>query len=176
MTLLAVAAAGGATATARRPAGTAMVGCARQSSAGFPHAFSDPHNLRLGPLAFVGAHNGRTDTAEQIARTHGRKSPALLRPGHSAVVSIDRADRSFARLEYSSADRTHFGRLPHTIRFVACRRSRAESEVDGARVTFWSGFFALRRAPACVGLTVTIDGHPALHLTLAFARPSCPAT
>jgi hypothetical protein len=175
---LAVAAALAATATLAAPVGAApasakTIGCGHQSIAGFPHAFSNPDNLRIGPLAFVDALRGRADTPEGIARAHGVKSPAVLRPGHTAVVSVDRADRSFARLEYSSSDRGRFRRLPHTVRFESCSRSRAGSNVDGAPVTFWSGFFVLRHAPACVGLTVSMDDRRPVHRTLAFARPSC---
>jgi hypothetical protein len=149
------------------------IGCGSQSEASFPGAYSDPAGVRVGPLVFVSGRNGRDSTPDQIAHVHGAKSPALLRPGHTAVVSVDPVARSYARLAYSSQDRARFRRLPHTMRLVACSGRRARSHVGGHRVTFWSGFFVVRDAPACVPLTITIDGGRPRHRTLALARPSC---
>jgi hypothetical protein len=169
-----VAAAAPAPTPAASPAPrTEAVGCRSQSGAGFPHAFAARSSLVIGPLAFVGLRDMRETTPENIAQHGGWKSPALVRPGHTVTVSIDRAARSFARLRYSHHGERPFARLPHTVRFVACDAAHADSTVDGRPVTFWSGFFELRRAPACVPVTIRVDGGPARHRRLPVAHGAC---
>lgn len=170
----AAAAASAASATVASPTpGTEAVGCRSQSGAGFPHAFAARSSLVVGPLALVGLRDLRGTTPENIARFGGWKSPALIRPGHAVTVSIDPAARSFARLRYSHHGERAFTRLPHTVRFVACDAAHADSTADGRPVTFFSGFFELRRAPACVPITVKVDGGPARHRRLPVARGAC---
>jgi hypothetical protein len=45
--------------------------------------------------------------------------------------------------------------------------------VDGSPVTFFSGFFELRRAPACVPVTITVDRRGPRHLRLPVAHGAC---
>jgi hypothetical protein len=162
-----------AAALAVAPAGVETVGCAQQSKASFPHAFSSPASVVVGPLAFVGLRDMRNTTPANIARFHGWKSPALVRPGHTVTVSVDRQARSFARLRYSHVAQRPFARLPHTVRFVGCDSRRAMSQVDGRPVTFYSGFFQLRGAPACVPVTIRADGGAARHRRLSVAGGAC---
>jgi hypothetical protein len=175
--MLAALAGAAALATSAAPAvaapGTEAVGCRSQSSAGFPRAFAARSSLVVGPLAFVGLHDMREATPENIARFDGWKSPALVRPGHTVTVSIDRTARSFARLRYSHHGERPFARLPHTVRFVACDATHAGSMVDGRPVTFWSGFFVLRRAPACVPVTIRVDGGAPRRRRLSVAHDAC---
>jgi hypothetical protein len=169
---LAVAATAG---DAAQRGGFSSTGCRSQSSAGFPHAFTLPDSLVVGPLAFRFAL--KEYSRDEIARFGGFKAPALLRPGHTARVSISRASRSTARLAYGATDgRTEadFPRFPHTIRFRSCSRRRAMSHVDGKRVTFWSGFFVLKPQPACVGVDISIDRRRARHRTIPVAGGTCP--
>jgi hypothetical protein len=154
-------------------AGVEAIGCGSQSQAGFVHTFASPTSVVVGPLAFVALRDMRTVTKENIAAHGGFKSPVLVRPGHRVTVSIDPPARSFARLRYSHHGERPFARLPHTIRLVACDRARAGSDVDGSPVTFWSGFFELRRAPACVPVTVTVDHRAPRHLRLSVAHGAC---
>jgi hypothetical protein len=149
------------------------IGCGSQSQASFLHAFTSPTSVVVGPLAFVALRDMRTATSENIVAHGGFKSPALVRPGHRVTISIDPPARSFARLRYSHHGERPFARLPHAIRLVACDRSRAGSDVDGSPVTFFSGFFELRRAPACVPVTVTVDRRAPRHLRLSVARGAC---
>lgn len=169
----ALAAAAVAVAAVSSSAGVEAIGCRSQSLAGFPHAFTARSSVVVGPLTFVGLRTMGEATAESIGRQGGYKSPALIRPGHRVTVSIDSAARSYARLRYLHHAERPFSRLPHTVRFVACDRSRAGSEVDGRPVTFFSGFFALRRAPACVPVSIRVDGGAARHLRLPVAHGRC---
>src|SRR4051812_36265853 len=155
--------------------GFASTGCRQQSTAGFPHAFTEPRSLVVGPLVFRFALKDLP--ANDIAQVGGFKSPALLRPGHTARVSISRASRSTARLAYGTTeDRTEaeLKRFPHTILFTSCSHRRATSHVDGKRVTFWSGFFVLKPHPACIGVDISIDGRRARHRTIPVAGGTCP--
>jgi hypothetical protein len=158
---------------ATAPAGVEAIGCGSQSQASFLHAFTSPTNVVVGPLAFVALRDMRTVTSENIFAHGGFKSPALVRPGHRVTISIDPPARSFARLRYSHHGERPFARLPHTIRLVACDRARTGSDVDGSPVTFFSGFFELRRAPACVPVTITVDRRAPRHLRLPVAHGAC---
>jgi hypothetical protein len=160
-------------ARAAAPAGVEAIGCGSQSEASFVHAFASPSSVVVGPLAFVALRDMRDVTSENIAAHGGFKSPALVRPGHRVTISIDPPARSFARLRYSHHGQRPFARLPHTLRLVACDRARAGSDVDGSPVTFFSGFFALRRAPACVPVTIRVDRGAPRHLRLSVAHGAC---
>jgi hypothetical protein len=150
--------------------------CANQSEAGFPGAFDSPESLVVGPLSFVLLQHIREVTMDEIRLFGGVKSPALVRPGHTVKVSIDRPARSFARLAYvhvRGRDSEDFDAHPHTVRFKACDRDRAESNVDGRPVTFWSGFFLLRKSPACLPVTIRVDRRPARHRDLSVGGADC---
>lgn len=153
----------------------ATAGCDDQSEASFPGAFARRQNLVVGPLVFSGLRDMSTASRENITQHGGFKSPALLRPGHTVKVSVDRNARSVARLDYVHARDAQpaFADLPHTIRFTACSAGRAESDVDGQPVTFWSGFFRLTGVPACVPITITIDRRRSLHRRLPVAGGRC---
>lgn len=159
---------------AKKRGGVASATCAGRSFASFPRAYRErDRNLVAGPLAFVTALENRDARAEQIEDIGGFKSPALLRRGHRARVSIAAAQRSNVRLAYgrhggrSEAD---FAKLPHTVRFSACPRRRD----GGRRPTFWSGFFVIRDAPTCVRVRISIDGRAARERVIPVAQPSCP--
>jgi hypothetical protein len=148
--------------------------CGEQSEARFPGAFSDPDNVVVGPLAFNALRRGLSSFDEHDLRLIGGvKAPGLLRAGHTAVVSIGRWARRYARLTYGYWGRAAFRSAPHTIRFRACGRRRAASEVDGSPVNFWSGFFRLRRTPACLPVTIRVDRRPARHLRLPVGGGNC---
>jgi len=154
----------------------ATVGCDGQSEASFPGAFSHRANLVVGPLVFSGLRDIRSASPDDITEHDGWKSQALLRPGHTVRVSVDRRARSVARLDYAPdrGFRPAFDELPHTIRFRACSARRADSDADGRPVTFWSGFLRLSRAPACVPITFKIDRSPSRHRRLRVAGGRCP--
>ena len=179
--LAAGAVATGAPSLGSRTAGDARVEqvasatCARQSAASFPNAFGRSENLVVGPLAFSGLRSIRGATKEDIARFDGVKSPAIMRPGHTVLVSIDRRARRYVRINHGQYGRggNRFRAMPHSIRFEACGRRRAQSVVDGSPATFWSGFFAMRRVPDCLPLTISVDGHPPRHRSLPVAGGSC---
>jgi hypothetical protein len=173
--LLAVAVSAGD--AAKRRAGVESAGCRHQSLAGFPHAYRNPDNVVVGPLAFVGALRNGDDSPQSVEHIGGIKSPAVLRPGHTARVSISPGSRSNVRLQYGPGERRDdavFASLPHTVRFTSCSRRRAGSRVDGRRVTFWSGFYAIRDAPTCIGVDISIDGRRAHHRVIPVAQASCP--
>jgi len=151
--------------------------CASRSAAPFPGAFTNPANLVAGPLVLVGARGARYAHPDLIRRFGGVKSPVLVRAGHTVTVRIVRGAQH-SRLDYhagATAGHPAFRSLPRSVRFVACRDDeRSGSNVDGRPVTFWSGFIALSRAPACVLLEITADGAPPREVPLAFGRRSCP--
>jgi hypothetical protein len=162
-----------ATASAR---GTETARCASQSVASFPHAFSRPEDLVVGPLAFWDLLDIRDATVENLLEHDGWKSPALVRPGQTVTVSVDRSARSFARLHYvhvAGRDRSDLPALPHTVRFKSCSKRRALSDVDGHPVTFWSGFVVIRRAPACLPLTIRVDRRRPRHRELSVGGGKC---
>jgi hypothetical protein len=151
--------------------------CANQSEASFPGAFDPAENVVVGPLSFWRLKAIHETTMDDIRRFGGVKSPALVRPGHTVKVTIDRPARSFARLAYvhvRGRDGDDFAAYPHTVRFKACNRDRAESDVDGRPVTFWSGFFLLRKSPACLPLTIRVDRRAARHRELSVGGGECP--
>ena len=177
----AFAAAGGPSAR-ETPTGAASGGglesvtCARQSSAPFPNAYGRPENLVVGPLAFSGLRAGtRETTKESLVRFGGVKSAAIVRAGHTVTVSVDRSARSFARLSHGQygRDSSDLRAFPHTIRFEACSRSRSRSTVDGHPVTFWSGFFLIKKVPACLPLTITVDRQAPRHRSLPVGGGEC---
>jgi hypothetical protein len=167
---LAGAAVGGATAPKK---GVETDVCRDQSGASFPHLFSDPESLVVGPFAFSHLRSGANASDDNIKRHGGWKSPAVLRIKHRAVVTIDKDSRSYARLDYTHADEP-FRRRPHTMRFVACTKaSETLSDADGKPVTFWSGFFVVNKTPACVRIKIKVDRRPARHYTIAIGRAAC---
>lgn len=128
-----------------------------RSEADFGPAFTDPGNLRVGPLVFVG---GAELTSEATVLAHqGQKFPLLVKAGHVVTLQVPRDARQDAGLGY--------GPLPEglvrlrdahdTITFVSCRTGEPSGSSAGGPVTFWSGF-VMTRVPGCVPLNVYVDG------------------
>jgi hypothetical protein len=136
--------------------------------ADFPGAYSDPHNVVVGPLVLVGAAHTPASTVREFG---GNKFPLLVRAGHRVTVALSHATRRVAGLGY--------GPLPpraeltpsdghRVVTFKACRRAR------GRRVTFWSGS-VLTSAPRCVPLDVWVDDDPSpRHVELRMGVRRCP--
>ena len=137
--------------------------CASQSKASFPQAFSRPEHLAVGPLAFWHLREIDDATVENLREHDGWKSPALVRPGHTVTVSVGRSARSYARLQYVHVP----GGDPSALRAF-----RAQSDVDGRPVTFWSGFVVIRKA-AFLPLTTRVDRRRARHRELSVADAEC---
>jgi hypothetical protein len=154
--VVATALAGGANANAAgRSYGRAT--CAHQSIRGFPHAYTSPRNLVLGPLVLIG---GRSYSPPgTVRRIGGQKYPALVAPGHTVKIALSAGARKTNALTY--ADSVHSTRSLHeglrVVTFRACDRSHSASDADGRPVTFWSGFI-LASAPRCLHFKVWIDG------------------
>jgi hypothetical protein len=157
----------------KRPHGV-VEDCSTRSEASFPAAFSDPHNVVVGPLVLVGAVYTAPDTVREVG---GNKFPALVRAGHRVTVALSRRTRRVAGLGY--------GPLPEgvelsprdghrVVTFIACgRREPSGSTADGEPVTFWSGF-VLTASPRCVPLEVWVDGEPSpRHTALRMGVPRC---
>jgi hypothetical protein len=171
--LVAAALAGAAAGGATSHKGVKTDACQHQSGASFPGLFSDPQSVVVGPFAFSRLRDAAKVSDDNIKRHGGWKSPAVLRIKHRAVVTIDKDARPYARLAYTHDDAT-FRRQPHTMRFVACSKaSDTLSDADGKPVTFWSGFFVVNKAPACVGIKIKVDRRPARHYTIAIGRAAC---
>jgi len=104
------------------------------------------------------------------------KSPALVRPGHTVTVSIDRPARSHARLAYlhvRGREPADLGAFPHTVRFKSCGKRRAQSDVGGHPVTFWPGFVLIRKAPACLPLTIRVGRRRPRHRAVPVGGGEC---
>jgi hypothetical protein len=169
----AVLAVGLAGATAASKNGVKTDTCRSQSGASFPHVFRDSRSVVVGPFAFAGLRDAANASPDNITYHDGWKSPAVLRIKHRALVTIDKDARSYARLNYTHSD-APFRRLPHTVRYVACKdASQALSDSDGKPVTFWSGFFVVNKVPACVGRAIKVDRRRARHFTIAIGRGGC---
>lgn len=145
-----------AAAAAERSTGV-VEGCSRQSSAGFPRAFTSSDNLVVGPLVMVGA--GRMSDAATAREFGGNKFPVLVAAGHRVRIELTRRTRRFASLGYGihrdGAVTVADGH--RVVTFRSCSAGRALSRADGRRVTFWSGFVLVSQ-PSCVPLRIWIDG------------------
>jgi hypothetical protein len=157
-----------------RPHGV-LEDCSTRSEAPFPGAFTDPHNVVVGPLALIGAAYTPPSTVREFG---GNKFPALVRAGHRVTIALARGAWPAAALGY--------GPLPEgvelsprdahrVVTFIACRRGKPSgSAVDGEAVTFWSGF-VLTRSPRCVPLEVWVDDEPSPRRTaLPMGVRACP--
>jgi hypothetical protein len=143
--------------------------------ADFPGAYSDPHNVVVGPLVLVGAAHTPASTVREYG---GNKFPLLIRAGHRVTIAPSQARRRVAGLGY--------GPLPQgvdlapndghrVVTFKACRRGKnSGSYADGRSVTFWSGF-VLTSSPRCVPLELWIDDEPSpRHISLRMGVRRCP--
>jgi hypothetical protein len=133
-----------------------VAGCAMQSGASFPGAFTNPRNLVLGPLVMTGARG----TPGFSSSFHGNKFPLLVRAGHRVTLELSARTRRGAALGYGPLPQgdVDVGEGHRVVRFIACRRGAGSaSDVDGQPVTFWSGG-VLAKSPRCVPILVWIDG------------------
>jgi hypothetical protein len=134
--------------------------CATQSGADFPHAFTSPRNLVVGPLSLIGA-GGSPSFAWNSRGTEGfQKFPLLVRSGHRVTVELSLRSRLGAGLAFGPLPQgeTYLRDTYRVVTFVACRRGeRSASNADGKPVTFWSGS-VLARSPRCIHLLVRVDG------------------
>ena len=157
----------------KRPQGV-VEDCSTRSLAGFPGAFSDPHNVVVGPLVLVGASDTPASTVREFG---GNKFPALVEAGHRVTVALSRRTRRVAGLGYGpllqgvelSPRDGH-----RVVTFIACRPGKKSgSTADGQPVTFWSGF-VLTSSPRCVPLDVWVDDEPSpRHTVLRMGMPRC---
>jgi len=134
--------------------------CATQSGAEFPHAFTSPRNLVVGPLALIGA-GGSPGFAWNSRETEGfQKFPLLVRARHRVTVELAPRTRLGAGLAYGPLPQgeTYLRDTYRAVTFVACKRGEhSASSADGEPVTFWSGS-VLARSPRCIPLRVWVDG------------------
>jgi hypothetical protein len=137
------------------------VGCRDRSMADFPGAFSDPGNLVIGPLVFVGGVTTANDSPATILEFDGQKLPVLVRAGHVVTLRIPKHRRDFARLAYGPLPqgRVRLKDAHHTVTFKACRRGQRSGSTAPEPVTFWSGFVMVRE-PGCVPLLAWVDDEP----------------
>jgi hypothetical protein len=148
--------------------------CARQSGASFSRAFASRDNLVAGPLAMVGAR--RATPADTVAEFGGMKFPLLVRPRHTVTVRIWGLAPGKASLFYASGGGVLTERRVRdghrAITFRPCGPRRAQSDVDGDPVTFWSGF-VLVSEPMCVPLRIAVDDRRPRSRHISLGR-SCP--
>jgi hypothetical protein len=144
-----------AAAVAASPPRGAVADCSTQSGASFPGAFSNTHNLTVGPLTMIGARG----TPTFAPSFHGQKFPLLVRDGHRVVLELTRRTNRFASLGYGPLPQGEVGVGDghRVVTFIACGRGGGSgSDVDGRPVTFWSGG-VLATSPRCVPIRVWID-------------------
>jgi hypothetical protein len=134
--------------------------CSTQSGATFPHAFTRPRNLVVGPLALIGA-GGSPSFVWNLRGSDGfQKFPVLVRAGHRVTVELSRATWLGAGLAYGPLPQgeTYLRDTYRVVTFIACGPGQHSwSSADGQPVTFWSGS-VLARSPRCVPLRVRVDG------------------
>jgi hypothetical protein len=160
----------------KRPRGV-VSDCSTRSLASFPGAFSDPHNVVVGPLVLVGAAYTPASTVREFG---GNKFPALVRAGHRVTVALSRRTRRVAGLGYGAHPQEALSESSprdghRVVTFIACRPGEPSgSTLDGQPVTFWSGF-VLTSSPRCVPLEVWVDDEPSpRHTALRMGVPRCP--
>ena len=142
-----------------RPHGV-VENCSTRSEAAFPAAFTDRHNIVVGPLVLIGAASTPAGT---VRRFGGQKYPLLVRAGHRVTIALSPRTRRVVGLGYGPLheNRELSPRNGHrVVTFIACGRGeRSGSSASGDPVTFWSGF-VLTRSPRCVPLLVWVDDEP----------------
>jgi hypothetical protein len=133
-----------------------ILDCSMQSWANFGQAFTDPNNLVVGPLIFVGGNE--TSSAATVEAYGGQKYPLLVKVGHTVTVQLPRHVRHTAGLAYGplpegqvQVDDAH-----DTITSEACPKGESNPGRAGGPVTFWSGF-VMTRSPDCIPLDVYVD-------------------
>ena len=144
---------------------TQTVGCAQQSFATFDGAFTRRENLVVGPLAWMGARDARSDGA--LGGGYRWKFPALIRAGHRVALRIPARATAFAGFTYDHKHGWEFPPRASVVRFSACAPAKAGSRADGRRVSFFSGGVVTNRSPACVPVEIRTDGGTVRHRTLA---------
>jgi hypothetical protein len=127
-----------------------------QSWANFGQAFTDPSNLVVGPLVFVGGNV--TSDAATVGAFGGQKYPLLVKVGHTVTVQLPRPVRFTAGLAYGSLPQgqVRVDDAHDTVTFEACPEGEANPSHAGGPVTFWSGF-VMTRTPDCIPLEVYVD-------------------
>ena len=147
-----------------------VAGCAHQSIASFPGAFTSAGNLVVGPLALIGA--GEPTTPATVREFGGNKFPAVVRAGRTVTVEVRGRRASLFYAEHGGVlTGTHVADGDGAVTFRSCGRRRAESDADGDPVTFWSGFVLVAR-PMCVRLTVRTGSARARRVAIPLGR-SC---
>ena len=129
--------------------------CSMRSSARFPGAFTNPRNLIVGPLAFIGAGGTPSVVSNSTGTEVFQKFPLLVRNGHRVTVELSPS----TGLAYGPLPEgeTYLRDTHRVVTFIACRHGqRSGSSADGRPVTFWSGS-VLARSPRCVRLLVWVD-------------------
>ena len=170
---LAVTAAGAT--VGERPHGV-VEDCSTRSSAPFPGAFSNPRNLMVGPLAFVGAGGTPSAVWNSTGTEVFQKFPLLVRNGHRVTVELSTSARRGAGLAYGPLPQgeTYLRDTHRVVAFIACRHGQPSgSSADGRPVTFWSGG-VLARSPRCVRLLVWVDAERSpRHAVIRLGVPTC---
>jgi hypothetical protein len=118
----------------------------------------DADSLVVGPMAIGGAVWAERQPAEAIREGHGQKLPVVVRWRHEVTITLARSARSYARLEYGR--HRAFRRMPVRVRFVACKhahRHGGSAPPDTIPATFFPGGLRVKRAPACVPMSIRID-------------------
>ncbi|HEV2811869.1 MAG TPA: hypothetical protein VGW10_01350 [Solirubrobacteraceae bacterium] len=139
----------------------------------FPHAYTNPDNVVVGPLVLVGAADTPADVVREFG---GDKVAVLLRPRHRVTVALSKRTRRGAGLAYGPLPEGRNGieDAHRVVTFRSCRKGESRSAVDGKPVTFWMGF-VMAVSPRCVPIEVWVDDEPKPHRrTLRMGVPSCP--
>jgi hypothetical protein len=138
----------------------AVENCSTQSGADFPHAFTSPRNLVVGPLSLTGAADSPAFVSNSQGTEGWQKFPLLVREGHRVKVELSPKTRIGAGLAYGPLPQgeTFVRDTYRSVTFIACKQGQHSwSTADGHPVTFWSGG-VLARSPRCVPLLVWVDG------------------
>ena len=147
--------------TASAAGGRLVNTCADRSDATFPGAYRDPHNVVIGPLAWLWANNQDGDGAYNGA--YRWKAPVLVRPRHTVTLRIGAAARSFAGLAFATRG-WDYADSDRTVVFRSC---------NGRRPTFWAGGVVSTRALGCLPVEIRIDRGAVRRRVLSLAGADC---
>jgi hypothetical protein len=137
----------------------AVENCSTQSRATFPHAFTSPQNLVVGPLSLTGAGGSPSFVWNSKGSEGFQKFPLLVKAGHRVTLELSPTTRLRVGLAYGPLPQgeTYLRDTYRVVTFIACTRMHSMSSADGQPVTFWSGS-VLARTPRCGPLLVWVDG------------------
>lgn len=136
-----------------------------------------PRDVVVGPIRFAGLRRVASRRELQLNRSggvYGVKAGAILPAGVRATLSIGRAARGWAALDYAPRRPGEPPRYGSAVRFQACAADAPAFSYDGpvGPVTGFPGGFRVKRA-GCVPVEVRVAGRPTARARIPFGVGRC---